>query len=387
MFYSQWLLHYHKCFLEGNQMKNVLKSAPAVFAVGDNYQIIVPVASETVMWVKIGDKCFYDESNGILRSAKKIHKMFVPAEILNKEGSYTICYRRVKKRKAYFSKTHSVEEVSFNFKRVQGKTVRAYHISDAHNMIKEPVKCAEKFREEIGEIDFLILNGDVPEDSDNIKNFDTIYEIVSQITKGEIPVIFSRGNHDTRGIFAENIEEYTPCENGNSYFHFRLGNIWGLVLDCGEDKPDTNEEYGNMVACSFFREKQTQFLVSLAENGMIQFDGEGVEHKIVIAHNPFTRRYKPPFNIEEDTFTYWSKILKEKIKPDVMICGHIHKFSVDMPGCENDAFGQPCPVVVGSQVNKDEKYFAGSGFVFGKNGIEIIFNDENKILEKHILNA
>ena len=39
-----------------------------------------------------------------------------------------------------------------------------------------------------------------------------------------------------------------------------------------------------------------------------------------------------------------------------MICGHIHKFSVDMPGCENDAFGQPCPVVVGSQVEKREKY-------------------------------
>ena len=36
-------------------------------------------------------------------------------------------------------------------------------------MIKEPVKVAEKFIEEIGEIDFLILNGDVPEDSDRIK--------------------------------------------------------------------------------------------------------------------------------------------------------------------------------------------------------------------------
>ena len=126
-------------------MKKTLKTTPAVFAVGDNYQVIVPVASETVMWVKVGDKCFYDESNGILRSGKRIHKMLVPAEILNKEGSYTICYRRVKKRKAYFSKTHSVEEISFNFKRVQGEAIRAYHIADAHNMIKEPVKCAQKF--------------------------------------------------------------------------------------------------------------------------------------------------------------------------------------------------------------------------------------------------
>ncbi len=366
-------------------MKKVLKTAPAVFAVGENYQITVLVNCETVMWVKVGDKCFYDESNGILRSAKRIHKMVVPADILDRAGSYTVCYRRVIKRKAYFSLTHAVEEKIFNFRKVQGETVRAYHIADAHNMIKEPVKCAEKFIKEIGEIDFLILNGDVPEDSDRIKNFDTIYEIISQVTKGEIPVIFSRGNHDTRGIFAENIAEYTPCENGNSYFTFKLGNIWGLVLDCGEDKPDTNKEYGNMVACSFFREKETRFLEKVAENGEPQLVDGNIEHKIVIAHNPFTRKYSEPFNIEENTFTYWAKILKEKIKPQLMICGHIHKFSVDMPGCENDAFGQPCPVVVGSQVDKRKNYFAGSGFVFNRDNIEIVFNDENVIIEKKIL--
>ena len=365
-------------------MKNVFKTNPAVFAVGENYQITVLVNCETVMWVRVGDKCFYDESNGILRSAKKIHKMTVPAEVLEKECEYTICYRRVIKRKAYFSLTHSVEEKKFSFKVVRGEQIRAYHIADAHNMIKAPVKCVERFQKEIGEIDFLILNGDVPEDSDRIKNFDTIYEIVSQITKGEIPVIFSRGNHDTRGIFAENIAEYTPCENGNSYFAFRLGKIWGLVLDCGEDKPDTNEEYGNMVACSFFREKQTRFLEGLAEKVGSQSD-ETIEHRIVIAHNPFTRKYPAPFNIEEDTFTYWAKILKEQIKPQLMICGHIHKFSVDMPGCENDAFGQPCPVVVGSQVDKRKNYFAGSGFVFNKDNIEVVFNDENGIIERHIL--
>ncbi len=366
-------------------MKKVLKTAPAVFAVGENYQITVLVNCETVMWVRVGDKCFYDESNGVLRSAKRIHKMIVPAEILEKECEYTICYRRVIKRKAYFSLTHSVEEKTFAFRRVQGESVKAYHISDAHNMIKGPVACAEEFRKEIGEIDFLILNGDVPEDSDRIKNFDTIYEIISQITNGEIPVIFSRGNHDTRGIYAENIAEYTPCENGNSYFPFRLGNVWGLVLDCGEDKPDDHKEYGNMSAFSFFREKQTRFLEEFAEKKSFEFNDEGIEHKIVIAHNPFTRKYAEPFNIEEETFTLWAKILREKIKPQLMICGHTHKFSVYMPGGKYDDFGQPCPVVIGAEVDKRRNYFAGCGFIFNKNNIEIIFNDEKGIIERQII--
>ncbi len=367
-------------------MKKVLKTAPAVFVVGKNYQITVPVTSETVMWVRVGNKCFYDESNGILRSAKRIHKMTVPCEVLDAESEYTICYRRVIKRKAYFSLTCNVKEERFSFRKVPQGRVVAYHIADAHNMIDEPVACAEKFRKEIGEIDFLILNGDVPEDSGKIKNFDTIYEIISRITKGEIPVVFSRGNHDTRGIYAEQIAEYTPCENGNSFFTFKVGNIWGVVLDCGEDKPDTHKEYGNMVACSFFRERETDFLEKLTEKSAEEFGAEGVEHRIVVAHNPFTRRYREPFNIEEDTFTYWAKILKEKIKPQIMICGHIHKFSVDMPGGEYDAFGQPCPVVVGSQVNKKSREFAGNGFVFEKDKIRVIFNDNEKILETHILN-
>lgn len=367
-------------------MKKILKTAPAVFAVGKNYQIIVPVTCETVMWVRVGGRCFYDESNGILRSAKRIHKMTVPCEILDKECKYTICYRRVIKRKAYFSKTLGVKEENFSFRPVKSDRVVAYHVADAHNMIDEPVACAEQFRKEIGEIDFLILNGDVPEDSGKIKNFDTIYEIASRITKGEIPIVFSRGNHDTRGIYAEQIAEYTPCENGNSFFTFELGNIWGVVLDCGEDKPDTNEEYGNMVACSFFRENETDFLEELANNVDRKFDESKFQHRIVVAHNPFTRRYNPPFNIEEERFTYWAKLLKEKIKPEIMICGHIHKFSIDMPGGLNDAFGQPCPVVVGSQVNKHKKFFAGNGFVFEKDKIQVIFNDSKEILETHVLN-
>lgn len=366
-------------------MNRIFKTNPAVFAVGDSYEIIVPVKKETVMWVRVGDKCYYDDSNGILRSAKRIHKMAVPCEELESAGEYTICYRRILKRKAYFSITESVKEEKFKFKSIKGDRVVAYHVADAHNMIDEPVACAKYFCKKIGDIDFLILNGDVPEDSGNIKNFNTIYEICSLITQGEIPVVFSRGNHDTRGVYAENIAEYTPCENGNSFFTFNLGNIWGVVLDCGEDKPDTNEEYGNTVACSEFRKRETRFLEELANKDGSNFSDGKYRHRIVVAHNPFTRKYPEPFNIEEETYKYWSKLLKEKIRPDVMICGHIHKFSIDMPGCKNDAFGQPCPVVVGSQVDKKEKYFAGCGFVFDKDNIEIIFNDQEKIIERHIL--
>lgn len=57
-------------------MKNIpdaFFTAPVVYAVGNSYQIMVPVSCETLMWVAVGDRCYYDDSNGILRSAVTTH--------------------------------------------------------------------------------------------------------------------------------------------------------------------------------------------------------------------------------------------------------------------------------------------------------------------------
>ena len=361
-------------------MKTVLKTNPAVFSIGNTYQIIVPVNYETVMWVKVGEKCYYDDSNGILRSAKSIHKMTVPAEELDREKQYTICYYRIIKRLPYFTKTKPLQEEVYSFNPVPMENPCAYHIADAHNMVDEPVAAAHRFCKEVGKIDFLILNGDVPEDSGKISNFDNVYQIISQITKGNIPVIFSRGNHDTRGIFAEEIADYTPTDEGRSYFTFRVGNIWGLVVDTGEDKPDNHEEYGNMVCCHNFRERETRFLEELVKKSDEEYNAPGVEKRIIVCHVPFTMKNKPPFNIEEERYTYWARLIKENIKPDIMICGHTHRFSVLEPGCPEDSFGQPCTLVVGSQVNKDTREYAGCGFTFSKNCITVHFNDDKKLL-------
>ena len=63
----------------------MLKINPAVFAVGKFYQIIALSGCESMMWVKIGGRCYYDHSNGILRSKKNVHKITVPMAELDKE--------------------------------------------------------------------------------------------------------------------------------------------------------------------------------------------------------------------------------------------------------------------------------------------------------------
>lgn len=362
-------------------MNSILKTSPAVFAVGNTYQIMVPVTCESLMWVKIGDKCYYDESNGIIRSKVTTHRITIPMEELDSVEKYTLCCRKVFERKPYFSDTSEIIEKEYAFSPLKGDKIIGYQIADAHNMVGSPVDAAKKFEELYGKLDFLIMNGDIPNDSGDINNFDTIYEIADKVTGGHIPIVFSRGNHDTRGIFAENIADHTPCEDGHSYFSFKLGNIWGIVLDCGEDKTDSHPEYGNTVCCHEFRLKETAYLENTVKNK--EYKKSDVKYKLAIAHVPFTERQPEPFNIEEDLYSHWGELLKNEVKPNLMLCGHMHRLSLDMPGGERDNFNMPCPVSVGSELDTQKNYFAGNGFILSPEKITVVFNDKDKVLEVH----
>ena len=96
-------------------MSKYFKHTPAVFAVDKSYQIMMPCEKNCLFFVKVGNKTYYDESNGIMCSRSKIHKIEVPACELDKAKEYTICIRPLIIRKAYFSKTKNVLEKTYKF--------------------------------------------------------------------------------------------------------------------------------------------------------------------------------------------------------------------------------------------------------------------------------
>lgn len=358
------------------ECKNGLR--PCVFAVNDTYQILIPVERPSMMWVQVGAECYYDESNGILRSQNTVHKMIVPMEELNRAGKYTVYERVLIERKPYFSETEELQEYEYSFYPVKADHARAYHIADAHNMVEAPVQAAREY----GEFDFLILNGDVPEDSGAVENFDVIYQIVYELTGGEKPTVFSRGNHDLRGIHAERLVDFTPNDNGKTYYTFKLGSIWGIVLDCGEDKEDSHAEYGHTVCCHAFRKRQTEFIRNVIRHAESEYAQEDVKTKLVIVHNPFTEQSSDPFNIEETLYREWAELLKNNVKPDAMLCGHYHQLYVSLPGDQHDFLGHPCPVIVGAAIDRETHYFAGCGLEFNGKAIEGAFTSSDGTLKR-----
>ena len=188
-----------------------------------------------------------------------------------------------------------------------------------------------------------------------------------------------------RGRIAEKFLDHVPHRNRNTYYSFRLGNIWGVILDCGEDKPDEHEAYGGTVACHPFRKKQALFLKELAAKADQEYAAEGVVTRLVISHIPFTEKNSPPFDIEEDIYREWTALLQEYIKPHLIICGHTHQAQLRYPGHPQDTYGQPCPVVIASGFDNTD-YWTGCGFVFREKEISITFTDSNgEVLSTHTI--
>lgn len=350
--------------------------APAVFAVEGDYQILIRVDTPSLLWVRVNGRDYFDDANGVLRSDTTVHRVTVPMAELDAAKGYTVVERQIPNRKAYRSELGERTETVFTFRPVPRHDARAYLLSDAHCRVQEPIRAVQAF----GDVDFLLFNGDVPENSDYAEHFDTLFAIADAVTGGEKPMAFARGNHDLRGKLAERYTDYTPNDRGCSYYTFRMGHIWGVALDCGEDKADDNIEYGGTICCHAFRERETRFLERVVSDR--GYEADGIHTRIVLVHHPFSYVIHPPFDIEQDIYSHWSRLLRDNVRPDVMLSGHLHHSGVFLPGGEYDDLGQPCPLVVAGEPR--DGWYSGAGLTFGDDALTVTFTDsDGNCLQTH----
>ena len=322
---------------------------PSVYAVEDDYLVCVLVKTECTMWVEVDGKNYYDHSNGTLRSAKFVHLARVPMDRLDAACKYTVHLRKLNERKPYFTDYGDEEIVTFEFQPVREKAEYNFvNVADAHSLYEEPIRSGSYFGDKI---DFLLMNGDIPNHSGDIEYFKSIYLISGGITKGRVPCVFSRGNHDLRGIYAEQLADYTPVTRaGTSYFTFHFGPVWGIVIDCGEDKCDEQVEYGHTICCEAFRAEEEEYIDKVIAGG----EYKKYPVRLIVSHVPFAYRLEAPFDIEQERYARWCQ--KAKIfQPQLMVTGHLHSCWVEKAGGKHDTYGQPCAVVCASQVKCAEE--------------------------------
>src|SRR5690606_7822291 len=91
--------------------------------------------------------------------------------------------------------------------------------------------------------DLVFFNGDMANDLRSEEQLFAHYmDTATALFASEVPMYYARGNHETRGNFASTFPDYFPTTSGHLYYLFWRGPICFVVLDCGEDKPDSDIE-------------------------------------------------------------------------------------------------------------------------------------------------
>lgn len=165
--------------------------------------------------------------------------------------------------------------------------------------------------------DLVFFNGDMVS---NIQSEEQLFggfmDTAVRLFASETPMYYSRGNHETRGNFASAFPGYFPTSSGNLYYLLRRGPVCFVVLDCGEDKPDSDIEYSGIVAFDQYRSKQAAWLKEALQSETYR----EAPYKVVICH-------MPPFggwHGEQEIAEKFVPLLNEA-GAQVMLCGHFHR--------------------------------------------------------------
>lgn len=341
---------------------------PVVYVVGNEYQIMFNTNVDGMASVKIGSKTYHDSYAGIIKTESNYHKVVVPMEELDEAKAYTVIFTVVEKRPAYFPKPGQKISKDYTFRPVDmSDGLQMYTISDSHSIVTQSVAAAKYYGDKL---DLLVLCGDISAESDSEANMFNLVKIAYNATKGSIPVIYARGNHETRGEYAEKIANYVASDNGQLYYTFRIGSIWGIVIDAGEDKLDSHDAYGGMVDFAGYRKTETEFLKRVVANADSEYNAEGVEYRIAICHVPF-----PVFDEGHDTarFKEWTSICSE-MSLDIMITGHLHKRAFHKVG---SASAEQNYVVAVCSDGPNTSNFVGAAITLNGNEAELEFTNQN----------
>ena len=300
---------------------NTIEYKPVVYAVEDKYQIVFGTSAEALGWVEIDGVEYHETYAGSEKSFTKVHKIEIPMEILDNAKAYSIHSQKFFYR-GPFGAIKDVEiSESYSFRSVDSSDgINYYALSDVHMELDGAVKAAQYN----SDMEFLVLAGDI---MSFINSHDDAFytgKVAHEITKGEIPVVYARGNHEIKGDYSEVFYKYVGSKNENFYFNFYFDNIYGLVLDLGEDHDDDWWEYYDTAHFAEYQQEQVEWI----EAELLNENYTNYDYKMVISHIPLTYINTRNNHVEIKTkLTY----LLNQMDIDIVLSGHQHDLWVFEP--------------------------------------------------------
>ena len=288
-------------------------------------------------WVEYGEKkgsTFYDEAHPVVYDTQDGRRRTL-------DTLHRVRLEGLKPGTEYFYRIYSKETVSFGeygamvFGRTaassanydgpthfrtfdpSARTVRFIVMNDIHER-PERIKelCAGI---DVSKLDFVLLNGDMLSTVENDGQiFSRYLDACCESFAKSVPMVYTRGNHETRGAYADELYKYFPTSTGHFYFSFDVGNVNFLILDCGEDKPDENFEYSGIADYDRYREQEAKWLAS--EIARQNAEGAAGKTRIVALHvPPMAGSWHGNLHLRQTLLP-----ILNSADVDLMLSGHIH---------------------------------------------------------------
>lgn len=343
---------------------------PTVIDNGTQYSVVFSTSDFGTGYVEYtyGGKEYkvYDENGGRLNSDSKIHSINIPYEHLD-NNNYKIGSVRVVEQYSYGSRTgKEVVSDEYTFTPVSGDDATYLVISDWHTEIQRVYDAVSH----MGEYDALILMGDaspgVDFEEEVIRN---IVEFAGKLSEGTMPVLYVRGNHETRGEYAGKILSALGLES--FYYTANIGNCSFVVLDSGEDKDDSHPEYGGMTDYNTYRSEMIEWLKKTE-----------IENDKVIALSHAWQISDVEKELSEEG---WNEI--DRLGAKLMISGHSHDCRLLGANENEQKMLNAHPGITGYMDggNQNDKYVASKMTLSAENiYIEAYDNHGEKVFEHSI---
>jgi len=218
------------------------------------------------------------------------------------------------------------------------------------------------------ETDFVVSNGDFMGSFNREADlFSGGLDTCVSIFATSKPIYFARGNHETRGNLAWELKNYLHLPDGEYFYIFKSGKALFIVLDGGEDKPDSDIEYNDLVDFDQYRTIVAEWLKKVTESDEFRSS----EFKIVFSHIPPFFPGRSAWHGDTEVREKYVPILN-KAGVDLMISGHTHRYAfIDRKTGENEF-----PIIV---LNNNSRM----DLLIDNSGINTIVTDlEKKVLLK-----
>ena len=301
---------------------NRITYKPVVYAVEKNYQIVFSSNSESTAWVQVGDKCYYDTYAGSTKKFSKVHKVEVPMTSLDAAKQYTVHVQKSIYCGPFGGFLGRDISQTVDFTPVNSSDgIQYLSFSDIHMNDWQTIKTASY----VTNYDFLILAGDAISDVETFEDANFINAVAYKITQGGKPVVYARGNHDVKGRYGEQTHNFTGSKGEKFYYNFYFNDVYGIVLDLGEDHDDDWWEYYGTAHYEEYHQEQIEFL----ENEIAKHEYDDYKYHVAACHIPI-----PFVNYRHNHEEVKAKMteLLNQMDIDMLVCGHQHEIMIFEPG-------------------------------------------------------